>query len=114
MRVDKLIAWLHFGLGRLGLLRYLLAKFERRQRPQFGRLVPELLVGLLEALELSAETALLVVLGVEVDEHDEEDHEDGTETKYEDHDEDLGLVLPDAPLLKNSAAHDGQHYYKGQ
>lgn len=29
MRVDKLIAWLHFGLGRLGLLRYLLAKFER-------------------------------------------------------------------------------------
>ena len=76
MRVDKLIAWLHFGLGRLGLLRYLLAKFERRQRPQFGGLVPKLLVGLLEALELSAETALLVVLGVEVDEHDEEDHED--------------------------------------
>ena len=76
VRVDKLIAWLHFGLGRLGLLRYLLAKFERWQRPQFGGFVPELLVGLLEALELSAQTALLVVLGVEVDERDEEDHED--------------------------------------
>ena len=78
VRIDKLIAWrLHFGLGGFGLLWNLLAKFKRGKRLQFGlTLVSKLLVGLLEALKLSAQTGLLIVLGVEVDEDNEEDHQD--------------------------------------
>ena len=68
VRVHELTHGLHFSFGRLGFLGDLLAELQRGEALELGGLVPELCVGLLETLEVPAHRALLVVLGVEVDE----------------------------------------------
>ena len=76
VRVHELTHGLHFSFGRLGFLGDLLTELQRGEALELGGLVPELCVGLLETLEVPAHRALLVVLGVEVDEDQEERDED--------------------------------------
>lgn len=86
-RIDKFTHWLglgFFSLGSLGLgIRYSLAKFKRCNGPELGCFVTKLRVRLLEALDNSSNSALLVIFAIEVDEEDEENEEnDNTDTGH--------------------------------
>lgn len=76
-RVDKLADRLGFGVfGSLGLgFRYSLAKFQGCHGLELGCFVTKLAVGLLKALDISANHTVLIIFAIEVDEDDEENEE---------------------------------------